>query len=59
MKRIHIPITFLIILALSSCNLKSAPVIGGFFPTEAGMGMSFHPMTVSFDNFKYEEIEVK
>ncbi|MBK9925539.1 MAG: hypothetical protein IPP66_09635 [Anaerolineales bacterium] len=28
-------------------------------PTSAGMGMSFHSMTVAFDNFKYEEIEVK
>ncbi len=27
--------------------------------TFAGMGMSFHSMTVSFDNFQYEEIEIK
>jgi hypothetical protein len=27
--------------------------------TFAGMGMSFHSMTVMFDNFHYEEIEVK
>jgi len=35
--------------------LYSQPAI----PTEAGMGMSFHSMTVAFDNFQYEEIEVK
>jgi hypothetical protein len=28
-------------------------------PTQAGMGMSFHSMTVAFDNFTYDEIEVK
>jgi hypothetical protein len=28
-------------------------------PTYAGLGMSFHSMTVAFDNFVYEEIEVK
>jgi hypothetical protein len=27
--------------------------------TFAGLGMSFHSMTVSFDNFSYEEMEVK
>ena len=27
--------------------------------TLAGMGMSFHSMTVSFDNFQYEEVEIK
>lgn len=28
-------------------------------PTYAGLGMSFHSMTVAYDNFVYEEIEVK
>jgi hypothetical protein len=28
-------------------------------PTLAGLGMSFHSMTVAYDNFVYEEIEVK
>jgi hypothetical protein len=28
-------------------------------PTQAGLAMSFHSMTVAYDNFKYEEIEVK
>jgi len=28
-------------------------------PTQAGLGMSFHSMTVAYDNFAYEEIEVK
>lgn len=28
-------------------------------PTQSGMGMSFHSMTVAFDNFLFEEIEVK
>ena len=28
-------------------------------PTYAGLGMSFHSMTVAYDNFLYEEIEVK
>lgn len=28
-------------------------------PTLAGFGMSFHSMTVSFDNFAYEEIETE
>lgn len=28
-------------------------------PTLAGLGMSFHSMTVAYDNFAYEEIEVK
>lgn len=28
-------------------------------PTRAGLGMSFHSMTVAYDNFTYEEIEVK
>ena len=28
-------------------------------PTYAGLGMSFHSMTVAYDNFSYEEIEVK
>jgi len=28
-------------------------------PTLSGMGMSFHSMIVAFDNFLYEEIEVK
>jgi hypothetical protein len=28
-------------------------------PTYAGLGMSFHSMRVAYDNFVYEEIEVK
>jgi hypothetical protein len=28
-------------------------------PTMAGLGMSFHSMTVAYDNFTYEEIEIK
>jgi len=28
-------------------------------PTLAGLGMSFHSMTVAYDNFTYEEIEVE
>jgi hypothetical protein len=35
--------------------LYSQPAI----PSAAGLGMSFHSMTVAFDNFKYEELEVK
>lgn len=35
--------------------LYSQPAV----PTVAGLGMSFHSMTVAFDNFLYEEIEVK
>ena len=35
--------------------LYSQPAV----PTQAGLGMSFHSMTVAYDNFTYEEIEVK
>ena len=35
--------------------LYSQPAV----PTLAGLGMSFHSMTVAFSNFSYEEIEVK
>lgn len=35
--------------------LYSQPAVA----TVAGLGMSFHSMTVAFDNFAYEEIEVK
>lgn len=35
--------------------LYSQPTI----PTQSGLGMSFHSMTVAFDNFLFEEIEVK
>jgi len=35
--------------------LYSQPAV----PTQAGLGMSFHSMTVAYDNFLYEEIEVK
>jgi hypothetical protein len=35
--------------------LYSQPAV----PTLAGLGMSFHSMTVAFSNFAYEEIEVK
>ncbi len=34
MKRLYAFITLLTVFALSSCSLKSAPVIGGLFPTE-------------------------
>ena len=35
--------------------LYSQPAV----PTQAGLGMSFHSMTVAYDNFKYEELEGK
>jgi hypothetical protein len=35
--------------------LYSQPAV----PTLAGMGMSFHSMTVAFDNFLFEEIETE
>ena len=35
--------------------LYSQPAV----PTQAGLAMSFHSMTVAYDNFQYEEIEVK
>lgn len=35
--------------------LYSQPTV----PTQAGLGMSFHSMTVAYDNFEYEELEGK
>lgn len=35
--------------------LYSQPAV----PTQAGLGMSFHSMTVAYDNFTYEELDAK